>query len=51
MLQRRATKVSHLLRKLSYEEMLINFNLTTLSARRERGDLMQLYKIEKTLTK
>ena len=43
-------KVSHLLRKLSYKERLINLNLTTLSARRERGDLIQQFKIEKKST-
>ena len=43
--QRRASKVSHLMRKLSYEERLINLSLTTISARRERGDLIQQFKI------
>ena len=47
--KKQATKVSHLPRKLSYEERLINLNLTTLSARRERGNLIQLYKIEKNI--
>ena len=44
--QRRATKVPHLLRHLTYEERLHNLNLTTLEARRKRGDLIQQYKIE-----
>ena len=44
--QRRATKVPHLLRHLTYEERLHNLNLTTLEVRRKRGDLIQQYKIE-----
>jgi hypothetical protein len=43
--QRRATKVPTSLRNLSYEERLVAFGLTKLEKRRERGDLIQLFKI------
>ena len=49
--QRRATKIPHLLKHLTYEERLHNLNLTSLEARRERGDLIQLYKIESGINK
>ena len=49
--QRNATKTSHVLKKLSYEERLTNLGLTTLEVRRERGDLIQLFKIEKEIDK
>ena len=44
-IQRRATKLCPKLRKVSYEERLKVFNLTTHEVRRERGDLIQFYKI------
>ena len=51
-IQRNATKTSslkHVLNNLSYEERLTNLGLTTLEVRRERGDLIQLFKIEKEM--
>ena len=44
-LQRRATKLCPNLIKKSYEERLKHFQITTLKTRRERGDLIQFYKI------
>lgn len=44
-IQRRATKLCPNLRKKSYEERLKHFQITTLKTRRERGDLIQFYKI------
>ena len=35
--QRRATKITHILKHLSYEERLKNLDLTTLEVRREKG--------------
>ena len=49
--QRRATKIPHLLKHLTYEERLHNLNLTSLEARRVRGDLIQLHKIESGINK
>ena len=43
--QRRATKMISGFRDLTYEERLRRCNLTTLRTRRERGDLIQVYKI------
>ena len=43
--QRRATKVAHSLKGLNYELRLKKLNLTTLSVRRKRGDLITQYKI------
>jgi hypothetical protein len=43
--QRRATKMSPQLRKLTYEKRLEILGLTTLETRRERGDLIQFYSI------
>ena len=45
--QRRATKVAHCMRNKTYEERLVAFNLTTLEERRIRGDLIQLFKINR----
>ena len=41
--QRRFTKCIHELNKLPYEMRLNNLNLTTLEARRIRGDLLEMY--------
>ena len=44
-IQRRATKLEHGYRKLTYEERLRRLGLTTLQQRRLRGDLIETYKI------
>lgn len=43
--QRRVTKIPSELKDLSYEERLQRLNLTTLYQRRQRGDLIETYKI------
>ena len=43
--QRRATKLVGSLSSLSYEQRLANLKLTTLELRRDRGDLIQVFKI------
>lgn len=43
--QARATKLIPSIQHLSYEERLAKLNLTTLEKRRERGDLLQTYRI------
>jgi ribonucleases P/MRP protein subunit RPP40 len=43
--QHRATKMIPQLSHLSYEDRLKRLNLTTLEQRRERGDLIEMYKI------
>jgi hypothetical protein len=43
--QRRATKIPTALRNQSYEDRLVAFGLTKLGKRRERGDLIQFFKI------
>ena len=43
--QRRATKLVKELKNLPYEETLQKLKLTTLEQRRNRGDLMQIYRI------
>ena len=45
--QRRATKFISTLRHLSYESRLLKLGLTTLEARRTRGDLIEQFKIMK----
>jgi hypothetical protein len=45
--QRRATKLVSELRNMSYEERLKKLNLTTLEERRQRGDLIEQFKIVK----
>ena len=44
-IQRRATKLCPKLRKKTYEERLARFRITSLRTRRERGDLIEFYKI------
>lgn len=43
--QRRATKVPQALKFLSYEERLLKLGITTLKERRDRGDLIETYKV------
>ncbi len=43
--QRRVTKVPHLLKHLEYKERCIELQLCSLKYRRLRGDLIQQYKI------
>ena len=43
--QKRATKLVTLLKKLPYKERLLQLNLHTLKYRRLRGDMIQVYKI------
>jgi hypothetical protein len=44
-IQRRATRIPHGFKELSYEERLKRWNLTSLEDRRIRGDLIEMYKI------
>ena len=46
-IQRRATKLIPSLTHLSYEDRLSSLDLTTLEARRERGDMIETFKIPK----
>ncbi len=48
--QRRATKLVRSIRNLSYTERLDALGLTTLEARRERGDLIEFFKIAKNFS-
>jgi hypothetical protein len=43
--QRRGTKFVPNLKNLAYEDRLIALDFTTLEARRDRGGLIQLYKL------
>ena len=43
--QRRATKLVHTIRHMTYRERLIALNLYSLTYRRRRGDLIQVYRI------
>ena len=43
--QRRATKMVEGINRLSYDERLQKLGLTTLEARRKRGDLIEIYKL------
>ena len=47
--QRRATKHIATLKHLPYSQRLASLNLTTLTERRERGDLIEQYKITKNI--
>ena len=49
--QRRATRVTPRLKDLSYRERLHNLGLTRLERRRDRGDLIQWYKINAKIDK
>lgn len=42
--QRRATRIPATMRALEYEERLKIWDLTTLKERRERGDIIQMFK-------
>ena len=44
-IQHRCTRLLPRMKHLSYENRLIKLNLTTLERRRERGDIIQTYKI------
>ena len=46
--QARATKLISSIQHLSYEQRLAKLRLTTLEKRRERGDLLQTYRIYDT---
>ena len=48
-IQRRATKMAPSLKNVSYKERLKKLGLTTLTERRERGDAIQYFKIDKGL--
>ena len=50
-IQRVASKIPHSLENNSYEERLERLGLTTLERRRERGDLIALYRIMEGLEK
>jgi len=46
-IQHRATKIPHSLSKMQYADRCLNMNLPILADRRDRGDLIQMYKFEK----
>ncbi len=48
-IQQAATKLSELLRDYTYKERLERLDLTTLERRRERGDLIMMYKLQEGL--
>ena len=48
-IQRRATKISHNLKKFKYDQRCDILELTSLKERRVRGDLIQKFKIENKL--
>ncbi len=50
-IQRAATKLPETLRELAYEERLERLGLEMLERRRERGDLIALYRIQEGLEK
>lgn len=47
--QRRATKIPHSSKNLSYEERCGKLCLTSLSVRRDRGDMIQKFKVDRNL--
>ena len=49
--QRRATKLVPELKDLPYEERLKSLNITTLAYRRERSDMLQVFRIVKQIDK
>ena len=49
--QRRATKLVRSIKHLKYEDRLAVLGLTTLKQRRERGDLIEYYKITNGISK
>ena len=49
--QRRATKLISECKNLSYEDRLVKSGLTTLEARRNRGDMIEVFKFTKRITK
>ena len=50
-IQRRATRIAPCLKDLSYPARLHNLGLTSLERRRERGDLIEWYKIKAEIDK
>jgi hypothetical protein len=48
-IQRRATKIPRSSRKLSYEDRLKVWDITTLKKRRTRGDIIQIYKLRNNI--
>ena len=48
-IQRAATKLAPTLSELTYEERLLRLGLPTLEQRRERGDLLAIYRIMKNM--
>ena len=49
--QRRATKLVHEIRDLTYEERLMNLEIPSLAYRRKKGDMILMYKIMNRLIK
>jgi hypothetical protein len=49
--QKRATKLVPQLRDMCYEERLLNLGLTSLEDRRMRGDMIQMFKIERRINR
>lgn len=50
-IQHRATRIPHSLSNLPYEERCLTMQIPLLSDRRDRGDLIQMYKFEKNINK
>lgn len=49
--QRRVTKIPYALRELEYNDRLTRMGLTTLERRRTRGDLIEMYKISRGMSR